>query len=212
MNSKEYSQKNKKAIIEKSKNYYQNNKEKEKIRRKKYYEDKKIKILEEAKNYYQSNKEKILKKEAKYYRNNIDKKKGYYCQYNKENRDKRNKYKKNKYDNDPLYRLRINMANAINRSLKSNNISKNRKHWEGIVGYTIKELEKHLEKLFKPGMNWDNRSAWHIDHIIPISFFKYNSMNDVEFKYCWSLNNLQPLWAIDNFEKGDKIIFCDQDR
>jgi len=30
-------------------------------------------------------------------------------------------------------------------------------------------------------------------------------MNDTEFKYCWSLHNLQPLWEKDNLEKSDKI-------
>ena len=55
-------------------------------------------------------------------------------------------------------------------------------------------------------MTWGNYGKWHVDHIIPQAFFKYTSTDDVEFKYCWSLNNLQPLWAKDNIKKKDKIL------
>lgn len=209
---KEYYQINKKKIINKQKAYYQINKEKIRQREKERYQKNKEKMIERQKKYYRLNREEVLKKSSQYYRNNIDKKKEYSHQYDKNNRDKRNDYRKNKYDNDPIYRLRTNMTNAVNQSLKKSGLSKGGTHWEKLVGYTKKELKKHLENLFKPGMSWKNREEWHIDHIIPVSFFKYNSTDDVEFRYCWSLNNIQPLWAIDNLEKGDKITFYDQDR
>ena len=100
------------------------------------------------------------------------------------------------------------MSTCIRISLKSKGLGKKRRHWESIVGYTLQDLKKHLEKLFLPGMSWENygRNGWHIDHIIPRSFFKFNSMEDVEFRYMWSLDNLQPLWKKDNFEKNDKVI------
>ena len=162
--------------------------------------------------YYKLNKEKILESRHKYYISNIDKRKEYCHNYDKNNRDKRNKYRKEKYDNDPIFRLRHNMSSSINRSLKAVGISKEGAQWEKLTGYTRKELKNHLEKLFKPGMNWKNRGEWHIDHIIPISFFRYSSVNDVEFKYCWSLDNLQPLWEEENIAKSDNLIFYDQDR
>ena len=71
-----------------------------------------------------------------------------------------------------------------------------------LTGYTIEELKNHLAKKFKPGMNWDNYEKWHIDHIIPISKFKYESIKDKAFKECWALKNLQPLWASENIKKG----------
>ena len=166
-------------------------------------------IKQKQKAYYEKNKKKILERTAKYYRNNIDKKKEYYHQYDKDNRNKRNEYRRNKYNNDPIFRLRHNMGVAVNRSLRAKGISKDGAHWEKLVGYTRKELKDHLEKLFKPGMFWENRGEWHIDHIIPVSFFKYNSTDDVEFKYCWSLYNLQPLWAEENIDKADNLIVYD---
>ena len=75
------------------------------------------------------------------------------------------------------------------------------------LGYTVDELKEHLESLWEPGMTWDNynRYGWHIDHIIPISEFKFKSTKDQQFKECWKLSNLQPLWAQDNWDKNNRL-------
>jgi hypothetical protein len=70
--------------------------------------------------------------------------------------------------------------------------------------YTAVELAEHLEAQFKPGMNWENFSSWHIDHIKPDSLFKYKSPKNKQFQASWSLGNLQPLWAEENLRKGAK--------
>ena len=98
------------------------------------------------------------------------------------------------------------MSNAIRHSLSQNNLSKNGRHWEDLVGYTSQELREHLESLFTDGMSWGNKGKWQIDHIIPKSFFKIKEVGDVEFRMCWSLDNLQPLWAKDNILKSNKIL------
>ena len=69
-----------------------------------------------------------------------------------------------------------------------------------------KELMKHIEGLFDLGMSWENYGKWHIDHIIPIAAFSYTSTHDAEFKKCWSINNLRPLWAKENQSKNSKIL------
>jgi hypothetical protein len=76
--------------------------------------------------------------------------------------------------------------------------------WEDIVGYTLTDLQQHLESLFQPGMSWDNYGEWHVDHIHPKSSFTFTSRDDPEFRKCWALDNLQPLWAADNLAKGAK--------
>lgn len=73
-----------------------------------------------------------------------------------------------------------------------------------LVGYTLVELMEHLESQFTKGMTWDNYGEWHIDHIRPVSDFNFITHNDSEFKECWSLWNLQPLWAFDNLSKCAK--------
>ena len=79
------------------------------------------------------------------------------------------------------------------------------RHWETLVSYTLKELKQNLENQFKEGMNWQNMGKWHIDHRRPISNFNFTSYEDEDFKKCWGLDNLQPLWAKENLSKNNKI-------
>lgn len=100
------------------------------------------------------------------------------------------------------------MNNAIRSStggsLKG---AKNGRHWETLVGYTLSDLMQTLEKEFREGMTWENYGKWHVDHIIPLARFQYDSPDDPEFKKAWALSNLQPLWADENFKKRDKFMF-----
>lgn len=84
--------------------------------------------------------------------------------------------------------------------------NKNGSKWESFVGYSLTDLKKHLESLFKDGMSWNNIGLWHIDHIIPRSAFNFSHPDDLGFKICWSLSNLQPLWAEENLRKSNKIV------
>ena len=97
------------------------------------------------------------------------------------------------------------MSCSIGHSLQGN---KKGNHWEKLVGYTVGQLKKHLEKQFKEGMAWENygRYGWEIDHIVPISAFNFSSPDNIDFKRCWALKNLRPLWRIDNRIKNDKLI------
>lgn len=73
--------------------------------------------------------------------------------------------------------------------------------WEAVVGYTLDDLMRHLEPRFRPGMTFRNHGKWHVDHVHPLSAFSFTSTDDPQFKECWALSNLQPLWAIDNMRK-----------
>jgi hypothetical protein len=91
------------------------------------------------------------------------------------------------------------------KSLKGN---KSGRKWEELVGFSVDQLKKHIEKQFKEGMTWENygRYGWHIDHIIPISAFNFKTADDIDFKKCWDLKNLRPLWWRENICKKDKLI------
>jgi hypothetical protein len=93
------------------------------------------------------------------------------------------------------------MGVAIYQALKA---GKNGRSWEGLVGYTRDELMRHLEQQFKRGMSWRNMGDWHIDHILPRSMFCYSSPDDPDFKACWALSNLRPIWGRDNIQKNDQ--------
>lgn len=95
------------------------------------------------------------------------------------------------------------MSVAMQLCLKAN---KSRRSWKSFVPYSFEDLKIRIESQFTPGMSWDVLVSGriHIDHIIPKSKFSYTSPNDPEFQKCWALENLQPLWAVDNLRKGDK--------
>ena len=113
----------------------------------------------------------------------------------------RKKYKKRM--SNPVYR--INNATHVGLSKSIKNTKAGRK-WQALVGYTLAELIDHLVLQFTEGMSLENYGKWHIDHKIPCSFFVFDSPEDVEFRMCWRLENLQPLWAEDNMRKGNKIL------
>lgn len=72
-------------------------------------------------------------------------------------------------------------------------------------GYTIAQLKSHLEIGFHDGMDWDAfmRGEIHIDHIKPQAAFDMS--DDEQYKACWALENLRPLWAEDNLAKSDRM-------
>jgi len=57
----------------------------------------------------------------------------------------------------------------------------------------------------KDGMTWENYGEWHVDHKLPLSSFTFKDMNDPEFKRCWALENLQPMWGSENISKYNHI-------
>jgi hypothetical protein len=123
---------------------------------------------------------------------------------NKHRENKRN-YEKNRKSNDPLYKLISNFRTAIYQVLKENNIKKNGHYFE-ILKYTPEQLINHLEKQFSDEMTWDNYGDWHVDHKHPISLYNIKEIGDNEFMKCWSLDNLQPMWGVDNIKKSNKLL------
>ena len=122
-------------------------------------------------------------------------------EYRKNNRSKINKREKNRYNNDFLYKLKVNMRNRLKLFLKSKKIYKTNTTFN-LVGETPENIKQYIENQFIDGMKWDNYGEWHIDHIIPLASAK--TEEDV-YKLC-HYTNLQPLWAEDNYKKGKKII------
>lgn len=127
-------------------------------------------------------------------------------------REVRNKRKQKRRKEDPTYRLRENISTEIRDMLKQN---KAKRSFLTYLNYSLKDLKLHIESLFEPWMNWNNQGkyknwndndkstwTWQLDHIIPHSILKYTSMEDDNFKKCWSLDNLRPLSAKQNVLDG----------
>jgi hypothetical protein len=124
-------------------------------------------------------------------------------------REAENNRKKNWVEKNKSNKLMKNISNHIRRGLKKMGFTKKRNSKYAFLSYSKLELINHLEAQWEPWMSWDNygpyrkdRRTWQIDHIIPQSKLKYSSMEDEEFKKCWSLDNLRPLEAMKNIKKG----------
>lgn len=160
------------------------------------------------KRYYSKNKEKINERIREWSKNNRNNLREYHKVWREENREavnyKSNKWNKDRKSSDISYKVKTNIRTAFYSCLKERNINKFDRTFN-ILGYTLMDLMLHLEGQFTDGMSWDNYGQWHIDHIKPMTSFDFNSTNDENFRLCWSLENLQPLWAKDNLSKGDKL-------
>ena len=200
---KRYRKKHRGEIAERKKEQYKKNKIKIAKQHKMYYEKNKKKILERKKKNYVKNRERITeinKKSCEKNRERILERKR---KYQKEHKDQQNAYKTRKRHENPKLRLEHNISSVIRQSLKG---QKNGRQWESLVGFTLDDLVCHLEKQFTPEVTWDNYgSYWHLDHIIPLSYFKYETAEDTEFKMAWCLDNLQSLQKTLNFSKGNRL-------
>lgn len=161
---------------------------------------------DEAKEYNRIWKESNPDYFAQYREENKDKRREYNRQWHQDNPEKaKQKARRNYLSNrtSPAARLSTNMKSGISKAISRG--SKRGRRTFDLLGYTIDELRAHLERLFHPGMTWENYGEWHVDHVTPVSAFNYETPDDIDFKRCWALSNLQPLWAIDNLKKSAKI-------
>ena len=195
------------CYIENSKRYSSLNKEKIALKKKEYALKNKEHISKKYKEYVSKNKSRIKEFQREYTlknkKNKIEYDKNYYFlnKFKKLNETKiwRNKKKQT----DPNFRFKCNISKQFWQVL-SNGVGKNGKKTINILnslGYNLNDLKNHLENKFSEGMSWDNYGKWHLDHIRPVCSFKFSSIHDEDFKLCWALDNLQPLWAIDNLKK-----------
>lgn len=122
---------------------------------------------------------------------------------NKKTRKEINRLVYLKRKNDPIKKLKYLSRTRVNLALK-NGFYKQDKTFN-LIGCSPSFLKTYLEKLFHPGMNWENHSrfGWHIDHIKPCSSFNLNLIE--EQKKCFHYTNLQPLWWRDNLSKSDNL-------
>jgi hypothetical protein len=86
-------------------------------------------------------------------------------------------------------------------SIKGKGYTKKSKTSE-YLGCTFNEFKTYIEEKFIENMSWENRMDWHLDHIYPISLAE----TEDELIKLNHYTNFQPLWAVDNLRKGNKII------
>jgi hypothetical protein len=190
--------------------------EKKEYRRNYYLKNKEWK-LSYAKKYKEENFDKIAEYQKKYTLENTDIRKNYKSKYRDENKERISSYnkeylsrsetkervrnvRKTRMEMDPIYSLKERIRSRIKSSLYLHGYKKN-SSTEKILGCSFLEFKEYIFSKFTDGMSWENRDKWHIDHIIPISHAK----TEDEVIKLNHFSNLQPLWSVDNLQKGNSI-------
>jgi len=178
--------------------------EKEKKQDRNWYIKNRERILKKRKKYYKDNRERILKQQKIYNKINSEKISKRRKQYRRNHTEQRRQYVNMKRRMDLKIRLDNDISSKIRRSLKG---KKNYRKWEILVGYTKVDLIKRLKYTLPRGYVWQDflDGRLHIDHIIPISAFNYNTPNNPDFKRCWALTNLRLLTEKENRIKSNKL-------
>jgi hypothetical protein len=125
------------------------------------------------------------------------------------NRDKlrktKQKYKANRRKKDVNFKINELIGNSIRSSVRNKGFKK----WSEILGYDIETLKVHLEKTLPKNITWEiylkSNNEFHIDHIVPISAYNFNTYEDEDFKKCWNYRNLRIISKKENLTKLSNI-------
>lgn len=172
-----------------------------------YFRDKeknKEKMVLYGKEYWKNNKDFVnIRREAR-----KEERVEYDREYHIKNKDKKRTQKgilfKRKMKEDIQFRLATNLRyrlyQAIKNEYKAGSAVRD-------LGCSIEFLKQYLENKFESWMNWNNwgngENKWNIDHITPLSSFDLQDRD--EFLKAVHYSNLQPLRAVDNIRKGNKV-------
>ena len=176
--------------------------------RKNYYNDNKDSILKKAKLAWVNNKIKYKNKNSDYYIENKElfkaKNSAYYRLHKSDIISKGLVYIKQKEKTDANFKLLNRNRTRMYQFLRGINKSTNTKE---LLCVDADFIWQHLEKQFRDGMTRENYGrVWHIDHIIPLQFFKDNCLLDeTNQKLMFHWGNLQPLLIHENNIKRDSI-------
>lgn len=124
----------------------------------------------------------------------------------KNNKEKRrlfiNDYMNTRNKTDILFNLICKIRGRTKSAFRTNNWKKQDSITEAL-GCSPKELRDHLVSKFTEKMTEQDilNGNIHIDHIIPLSSAK----TPEDLYKLTHYTNLQPLWAIDNLKKGNRI-------
>lgn len=130
---------------------------------------------------------------------NKEKMKTLQSNWHQDNKIKINEKCRNKYANNPEFKLRVLQKSRINQVIK-----KNGKSTLKFINCTPNYFRRWLENCFDEHMSLENHGTyWHIDHVIPIN--KFNLDNEEDIKLCFAWYNTTPLEGGENMSKKDKI-------
>lgn len=171
---------------------------------KEYAAKNKERIVAYRKEYYQKNKSAINAKNLQYAKANPEVRKKAGDNWRKKNKQKHNQWRaknaRERRRNDPLFAIKQRARKRIQHAFYNRNMKKPNPTVK-MIGCSFDDLMKHLEAKFSPGMSFENRGLWEIDHIIPLS----SASTEEEVQKLCHYTNLQPLWKEENRRKSFKM-------
>jgi hypothetical protein len=169
----------------------------------KYYINNKERINLYGKQWRQNNKERINKKKKEWLDRNRDKVRSKNKEYRQKKKCELSRntcyVEKKSQQNHALLKLSKSIRSSIKQALRKKGYTKKSRTHE-ILGCSFEFFKNHIEQRFQEGMTWENRSEWHLDHIIPVSSGK----TEKEILKLNHYSNFRPLWAKDNLAKGKR--------
>ena len=106
--------------------------------------------------------------------------------------------------NNPKLDMADRLRKRIGRAIRDYGTGRKSASSALLLGCSMPEFMAHLESRFLPGMTWENRNQWHVDHKRPARSFDLS--DPAQQLACFHFSNLQPLWAVDNIRKHAKWV------
>jgi hypothetical protein len=98
------------------------------------------------------------------------------------------------------------MRKIVHRMIRATDLPKTSRTQQ-YIGCTPGFLRNHLEEQFKPGMSWENYGKiWHIDHIVPLSWWDLENHPEHLFEAS-HYSNLKPMFVVENRTKSAR--YCE---
>ena len=110
-------------------------------------------------------------------------------------------------ERDENYRIMRKLRSSIGTRIKRYTGNRKAAKCVELLGCSIEFFRGWIEAQFQNGMTWANHGlhTWHIDHRIPCA--EFDLRDESQQRQCFHYTNLQPLWALDNIRKADKLIY-----
>ena len=125
--------------------------------------------------------------------------------WGRRNRKSIRAYLNNRYYTDPEFNLVRKLRRRISSALRKSYLRPKKSASSiALLGCTFAQVKEHIEKQFTAGMTWSKcfNGEIHFDHVRPCS--SYDLTDPAQQRACFHYTNLQPLWAKDNLQKGDR--------
>ncbi len=186
--------------------YRKNNLEKIKKINNEYAKEHKEEANKRAKKWYIENKDYAIKYRRKHYNENKEQYKINRKAWNLDHPEFLKTYFKDYHtirkSKDPNYTIRCSLRTRFTSALVIGN--EFNKYFEFLSGCKMDYMRKWLEINFEDGFTWENHGkVWHIDHIIPVSF--YDLTNEENLLKCFNWSNVRPCTVNENLKKSNKI-------